>query len=1345
MALSEGGRRPVAVQAFWAVLSWFAGLAVARAETAPTHWITERALWCLAGFVGLGLLILFAGALRRRSFRWRPRKRDGEGEFARQTYWAVFSLLLGVASPVLVNGKTADVAGIVAAVLFGLAAIGTGIVSLRRRRTEPTWPPKRNPYPLLVPYTANYASVYFGRADEVAAIAHRAREGETVTERFIAVVGPSGCGKSSLVQGGVLPALERRDLWPPSMWFRPKALPPLHVGSDPYTSLAAALGGSKHLAEAMRRDASAASASASNEDERPAGSAELARAVARCRGFASRLVLVLDQMEELSGAPEQRLPFLLLLKCALRDDRRLVILTTVRPDLFGPLLEGPAADLFSEQVVVVPMTRRRLASVIEGPARAARVELGDGVVHRMLEDTAGADALPVLSYLLHYLWEHAADDGLITLEEYEREMGDHNVIASHAEAAADALAPAVSRVEVLDSLLQLVNYTGTEAYRRRIRLADLGDRQRVIIDHFGAPGVRLVSLGAEGDDRIAEIAHEAVLRQWPALAEHIEVNREALRLRTRLEPVATSWNAASRDADRLLRGAELREAERWPLLEQGLVGEFVAASLVADDAEAERRADLAAERAVLAVDPPPVVRDVDLAMAIAAAAVSELRPTLPAAFALYRVWSEGNRGVLRGHSDSVRAVAWSPDGTRLATGAHDFTARIWTGDGTALRELTGHTGTVGAVAWSPDGTRLATAADNTPRIWAGDGTGLYELTGHTGVVVAVVWSPDGTCLATASIDRTARIWTGDGTALHELTGHTGAVMAVAWSPDGTRLATAADDGAARIWTADGTLMHELTHPIGHNAETAVAWSPDGTRLATAAADNTARIWTADGTLMHELTGHTSPVTAVAWSPDGTRLATATDGTARIWTADGTLMHELTGHTSPVMAVAWSPDGTRLATAAAPGTRPITGAAFDDRTARIWTADGTLMHELTGHTNLLTAVAWSPDGTRLATAAADSTARLWTAGGSLRQLTGHTTTVGAVAWSPDGARLATAAADKTARIWTADGTAVHELTGHTRGVWAVAWSPDGTRLATASSDRTARIWSADGIALHELIHLSGLNAMLAVAWSPDGTRLATAVASDSMARIWTVDGTLMHELTGHTSPVWAVAWSPDGSRLATASSDRTARIWSADGTALHELTGHADTANAVAWSPDGTRLATASLDRTARIWSADGTALHELTGHAGTVVAVAWSPDGTRLATIASHDHTARIWTANGIALHELTGHTDWVTAVAWSPDGARLASTSRDRTVRIWAADGTALHELIGHTEWVMDVAWSPDGTCLATASYDGTARLWPNPPSAGDLAALVAALPGLPVLTVEQRRRASLPVPAGS
>ena len=198
--------------------------------------------------------------------------------------------------------------------------------------------------------------------------------------------------------------------------------------------------------------------------------------------------------------------------------------------------------------------------------------------------------------------------------------------------------------------------------------------------------------------------------------------------------------------------------------------------------------------------------------------------------------------------------------------------------------------------------------------------------------------------------------------------------------------------------------------------------------------------------------------------------------------------------------------------------------------------------LGGHSGWVTAVAWSPDSTRILTGSDDGAARVWDArtGETTLELT-HPSWVTAVAWSPNGTHILTASRNGTARIWDArTGETTLELT-HTNWVTAVAWSPNGHHILTASRDRTARIW--DATTGDNTLTLTHTNWVTAVAWSPNGHHILTA-SNDGTARIWdatTGDNTLT--LT-HTDPVTAVAWSPDGHHILTASNDGTARIWEA---------------------------------------------------------------------------------------------------------------------------------------------------------------------------------------------------------
>jgi len=590
---------------------------------------------------------------------------------------------------------------------------------------------------------------------------------------------------------------------------------------------------------------------------------------------------------------------------------------------------------------------------------------------------------------------------------------------------------------------------------------------------------------------------------------------------------------------------------------------------------------------------------------------------------LYTKFNRGQR-TLRGHHSIVLSVAFSPDGTRIASGSVDNTVIIWNAaTGRVITTLHGHTHGVTGVAYSPDGKRLASASlDSTVILWnAETGEATFTLSGHASHVWSVAFSPDGKRIVSGSdsADKTLKIWNAE-TGQEELTilGHSGNVRAVAFSPDGHRIASGEGNGAVGIWDAEtgGEILSIAAHAA---AVESVSFSPDGKRIASGSRDRTVKVWNA-GTGRESLTlrGHSEDVTSVAFSPDGKRIASGSyDRTIKVWnaeTGEGTLTFR--GHSLWVHSVAFSPNGKRIAS----GSR--------DGTVKVWDAEsGQETLTLRGHTEDVNSVAFSPDGKRIVSGTWNDTIKVWNAqsGQAMFSIRPPRVTSG-TPLSHDGKRIVSGNVDGTVRVWNAEtGEDILTLRGHTKSVRHVAISPDGKRIVSASDDKTVKVWNAETgeelFTLHECIVCS-------VAFSPDGRRIAGGIDNTTVS-VWNAEsGRESLTLRGHHGVVVSVAFSPDGKRIASGSVDDTVKVWNAQtGQEIFTLRGHSDSVWSVAFSPDEKRIVSGSFDGTIKVWDAEtGQETLTLRGHSGRVNCVAFSPDGKRIAS-GSHDTMVKVWDA----------------------------------------------------------------------------------------------------------------------
>jgi WD40 repeat protein len=299
----------------------------------------------------------------------------------------------------------------------------------------------------------------------------------------------------------------------------------------------------------------------------------------------------------------------------------------------------------------------------------------------------------------------------------------------------------------------------------------------------------------------------------------------------------------------------------------------------------------------------------------------------------------------------------------------------------------------------------------------------------------------------------------------------------------------------------------------------------------------------------------------------------------------------------------------------------------------------------------------------------------------RTLRGHSNWVTGVAFTANGTHLASGSWDQTVKMWdVTTGLPVGTVSDDTQYVQALTSSRDGRYLAAENSRDTVTVWD---IAANKAIHTfptdrrviaNGNNWVYSIAFSPDNRLLASGM-DDKTVRIWDVQsGQAVRDLTaGHRSVIY-VAFSPDGRYIATGGTEKSIIIWDvANGEPVRKLTGHKKMVYTAAFSPDGRYLASASADKTVKIWDLQaGREIHNLIGHDGLVTTVTFSPDGRWLAS-GSWDKTIRIWDVeSGAPLQTLTGNTRSIYSIAFDPQGRWIASGSEDGTIRLWRQHSTS-------------------------------------------------------------------------
>jgi WD40 repeat protein len=641
-----------------------------------------------------------------------------------------------------------------------------------------------------------------------------------------------------------------------------------------------------------------------------------------------------------------------------------------------------------------------------------------------------------------------------------------------------------------------------------------------------------------------------------------------------------------------------------------------------------------------------------------------------------------------------------------------------------------HRRRVSALAFSADGSRLA-SADSTGEVKLWDLAARNETaTGrHPASIDALDFSADGRVLASAGVGGEIRLW--DGTTLRQSSEplrQDNQIVALRFTLDGKRLIAVALDPAAGWMGARATTWNLAGRQKEHEQEIRTAGraavSPDGLRIATGGVNG--EIWLWHLASASERTGEEGEGGKGELPHAPSPAFPPAHSIPRTLASESAPFKEMArAHSSRVMALAFSPDGNRLASG-----------GFD-RVAKVWdTRTGAELTAVGGFNGMVSGVAFSPDGNILAAASDDQAVRLWDSSTwqEMATLRGHMSGISSLAFSPKGDLVVTGGKGGEIRAWNPflklSRTGFHRLP--TRGKVSVAGAS------------TALITMPTALSLIELTNglermrfdVAGLN-VSAVAASPDARWIAAGTWEGDV-RLWNATGSvngignsgrISIDVTGTnklpipltdpvriqvgTTAVSALEFSADARLLAAAIANRHVQIVDVRrGQVIARLDEKGASIADFEFSPDGRWLAVGHEDGTTVLWHVvERKVLRRFERHDLGVTAVAFSPDGRTLATT-SDDATVILWdTASARRFSTLRGLGSALWSVCWSPDGRRLAIGTGESTVAVWdLASGQDVATLRGHTHSIIRAHFLPDGNTLATYAFDEL-FLWRAPP----------------------------------
>jgi WD40 repeat protein len=1119
---------------------------------------------------------------------------------------------------------------------------------------------KGPPFLGLEAFQPCHADVFFGRERETLQARHALREQARRGCAFLLLSGASGSGKSSLARAGVLPAIMENEVDEQVAAWRSLIATPLELGSDPLAGLMHRLTAVDVLPEL----------SGANDDvsgliqgmrKDPALTVDLrvndafTRAAAR-KGGGVRVLLVVDQLEELFATAEisedARKAFLAALE-ALARSGHVWVLATVRSDFSGQVQTQPALVRMTEGRGLLPVLQPEtdsLRRLIEEPARLAGLSFeerdGQNLADRILHDAAShAELLPLLEYVLRELYEQRTDQGSLTFEVYERLGGVEGALAKRAEDVFRKL-PADAREEYAGLLKALVTIGqegqeggGDQVVRQRVPLANLTNRKgrETLVRAFVEERLLTTNVDPVSGQAIVTVAHESLLRVWPRAQAWAGNNRDFLHTRARIA-------ARMREGSPLLEGDPLMEAARSHLAsdEEGFEPaqrSFIVTS-VHDAKSARRRREWLRYGAIAAVALVILISTVLYFLMQREVERQRERDAMGRQLA-----SESERELAR--KDFARAEVAAAKSLGFA-------------DTTSTRNL--------LLAAQSGGIRFVSGA---PLTLPEAGLSVFSRDGR---LVASVISPPGegrgaSVVILADEREKWRIDLAAAAGMPECMAFDGSVGATRW------LAIAGEDHLVNLWRLDegapAVLARQLLSADGSDSGKhikrvpSMVFHPSRPWLATSSEDQKLCLWDYSRSpaqlIWEQREAHDTAVHGIAFNGGGDLLASGGgDYRVKIW---------------PTAAIT---------------------AGYDESPGyRDHQIDQPLV--LKGHTDSVFAVAFSPDGSRLASAGYDRIIRVWDL--TLRKQLPR----------PEGAEVGSPEPYTHPTVGT--------LYGHEGTVLDLVFSDDSKLLTSGAKDETVRLWDvSEGRLLATLTPSSGVIRSIACrgfdrnlyCGGEDGWSVWSAAGRTSSARLWNGGAT-----------VQAIAFDPTGEFVATGGNDGRVRIWDTKyrSTSLDSsLAG--ESLNGIAFSSDGKWLAAGGEGKVIHLWQRNGEGWAKVSppnaiSHEGAVWGLCFDPQGRWLVS-GNTDKNKRIklWRlGDWKLLRESEPLNDSVYTLTFDPQGRFLIRGDSMGKVEVRKSDTL---EVVGETinvrqgeANVWSVAVCPDPLSILSGNSDGKVYRW--------------------------------------